>query len=168
MTLISCIIVAFSGLLVTEADYVNNYDQPFDFQCPAAQILSYISSVHHNGAEDRRWEFLCRTVGKTDTCNWSDYVNTFDEMVAFSCPDGTVMTGVSSYHDNRPEDRRFKFQCCRVVEKQTSGCFMTNYVNDYDEKLTLDVPEGHAVKGAFSCYHNGAHDRRWKFEICKL
>ena len=41
-----------------------------------------------------------------------EYVNDFDAPVAFQCPNGGALDGVGSYHDNGPEDRRFRFYCC--------------------------------------------------------
>lgn len=41
-----------------------------------------------------------------------EYVNDFDQPLVFQCPHGGVLDGVSSYHDNHREDRRFKFYCC--------------------------------------------------------
>lgn len=51
-----------------------------------------------------------------------DYVNDFDKPVVFQCPNGGVMDGVHSYHDNGAEDRRFRFYCCEkpgYVQKQS-------------------------------------------------
>ena len=48
------------------------------------------------------------------SCSWTDYVNDWDNTYNYSCPDGKVLVGVGSKHDNRKEDRRFRFQCCRL------------------------------------------------------
>ncbi|KAH9492205.1 Inter-alpha-trypsin inhibitor heavy chain H3 [Bulinus truncatus] len=97
-------LVVISTDHVASDGYVNDWDQPFNFSCPDGQILSYISSVHSNKKEDRRWEFLCRTAGRTSSCTDSGYVNKFDEPVVFTCPGDRVMTGVHGYHSDRYED----------------------------------------------------------------
>ncbi|AQT28062.1 minor tail protein [Vibrio phage pVa-21] len=38
------------------------------------------------------------------------YVNGFDQVVDWTCPDGSVMVGAYSYHTNHTEDRRWRFR----------------------------------------------------------
>ncbi|KAH9492207.1 hypothetical protein Btru_026558 [Bulinus truncatus] len=153
---------------VVSAGYINDWDQPFNFRCPDGQVISYISSVHDNRREDRRWEFLCRTVASTYSCTDSGYVNNFDEPLVFTCPGDKVMIGVHGYHSNRHEDRRFGFHCCDLLNRRPRDCYTTDYVNNWDGKLTLAVPEGRVVKGAFSTHNNRREDRRWRYQICSI
>ncbi|KAH9498908.1 hypothetical protein Btru_004999 [Bulinus truncatus] len=162
--LLSYLLIVISLLFSQSSGYVNNWDQPFDFKCPGHQVLSYISSVHSNYHEDRRWEFHCRTAGATGNCFSSAFVNWFDEMVVFRCPGETVLTGMASYHDNGAEDRRFRFHCCPVTGSPPRSCYMSGYVNNWDDKLTMRVPEGRAIKG----HDNKKEDRRWMFEVCYI
>ncbi|XP_059159174.1 dermatopontin-like [Physella acuta] len=148
--------------------YVNEWDQPFDFKCPLGQAISYVSSVHNNHYEDRRWEFHCRSVGSTGACEDSGYVNEFDQQLTYVCPLNKAITGVASYHDNHYEDRRFRFQCCSVNDRNLTGCYITGDVNTWDGKLTLFVPDGKVVNGAFSTHNNYYEDRLWRFNICNI
>merc|ERR1712121_102154 len=87
--------------------------------------IKQIKSIHNNHREDRLWEAICGKLPgiKADrSCKWSGYVNGFDETIAFTCPAGTVMTGMSSYHDNRREDRRFNFYCCATRAETIINC----------------------------------------------
>ena len=43
------------------------------------------------------------------------YVNAFDQPVEFTCPADQVMVGESSYHNNEPEDRQYRFRCCSIA-----------------------------------------------------
>ena len=52
-----------------------------------------------------------------------EYVNNWDEVIAFQCPQNGYITGIDSYHDNGPEDRRFKFRCC-----ETTGKLLISYM----------------------------------------
>lgn len=38
------------------------------------------------------------------------YVNAFDEIIDWTCPNGSVVVGFNSYHDNKREDRRWRFR----------------------------------------------------------
>ena len=49
----------------------------------------------------------------------SDYVNEWDQPVTYQCPNDGFITGIDSVHDNRYEDRRFKYQCCEVAGRPT-------------------------------------------------
>ena len=55
------------------------------------------------------------------TCKYfiTDYENDLDGVLIFQCPHGGAVTGVSSFHDNGKEDRRFKFQCCESTGETT-------------------------------------------------
>ena len=52
------------------------------------------------------------------SCSWTGYVNGWDAQYSYNCPNGKVLLGVSSYHDNHKEDRRFKFNCCLLKVSQ--------------------------------------------------
>ncbi|KAK0058741.1 dermatopontin 2 [Biomphalaria pfeifferi] len=168
MPRMAAFLVIVSLATVVSAGYVNDWDSPFNFRCPDNQIISYTSSIHDNRKEDRRWEFLCRTAGKTHSCIDSGYVNEFDEPIVYTCPGNKVMVGAHSYHSNKHEDRKFGFYCCDIKGKSPRNCYDTGYVNDWDQKLTLVVPEGKAIKAAFSHHDNRREDRRWKYQICTL
>ena len=54
-----------------------------------------------------------RTI-ETYNCSLTGYVNNFDGGHTSSCGGNRVMIGFSSYHDNGPEDRRFRLWCCDI------------------------------------------------------
>merc|ERR1712212_1394394 len=115
--LAACVAVAFAG-------WQNNWDGKHHMVCRDGEHIKQIKSMHSNSKEDRLWEAICAKMPgvKVDkSCRWSGYVNGWDEMLAFTCPSGTVMTGMSSYHDNGREDRRFQFYCCGA-RAETINC----------------------------------------------
>lgn len=61
----------FALCVLTDCAYINLPGQPFDFQCPAGQVISRVSSVYDVLLEDRQWEFGCRTENVTQTCSTS-------------------------------------------------------------------------------------------------
>ena len=50
----------------------------------------------------------------TPTCQKSGYVNNYDNIMNFECPDRGIVTGFESKHDNKKEDRIWKINCCNV------------------------------------------------------
>ncbi|XP_072566487.1 hemagglutinin/amebocyte aggregation factor-like [Paramormyrops kingsleyae] len=150
-----------------EPRWENSYDNPLNFDCPYKQSISSIHSKHDNHREDRLWEFQCKdTFNSNPQCFWTPEVNDFDEEFTFVCPNNYVMTGMSSYHDNKHEDRRWQFQCCQIYNYCNSNCQWTPYVNNYDEEFTWLVPSMNFLVGAESIHHNKHEDRRWKFYYC--
>jgi len=103
------------GDLVYESRYgnINSYDSTSYVDCPANYVLTGIQSHHHNGAEDRQFRYDCGHFSgwSTSNPNTTPYVNGWDQTVNYYCPSGKVLTGMRSYHNNGPEDRRFQFTC---------------------------------------------------------
>ncbi|XP_048012065.1 hemagglutinin/amebocyte aggregation factor-like isoform X1 [Megalobrama amblycephala] len=151
----------------TELRWENSYDQPLDFKCPPGQSISYIKSEHHNHHEDRLWEFGCKdTFDSGSDCFLSPYANDFDQPLNFVCPPHHIMAGMSSYHNNKHEDRRWQFYCCRSNGHCTANCEWTTYVNWFDEYFHWNVPNQNYLVGAESYHENKHEDRRWKYMYC--
>ncbi|XP_073706335.1 hemagglutinin/amebocyte aggregation factor-like [Garra rufa] len=93
--------------------YVNDFDQVLMFECPPQHVITGMISYHSNAHEDRRWKFYCcRSPCITSSCHWTSYVNSFDEYFHWTVPDQNVLVGVHSYHQNREEDRRWRYKVC--------------------------------------------------------
>ncbi|XP_041376727.1 dermatopontin-like [Gigantopelta aegis] len=95
--------------------YVNGFDDPLLFQCANNGVITGIGSYHSNPTEDRRFKFRCCSIpGKTlKNCRFStSYHNTFDNDLNYYIPSNKVLKGAFSYHSNRHEDRRWKFEVC--------------------------------------------------------
>ncbi|MEE6477739.1 hypothetical protein FKM82_011612 [Ascaphus truei] len=147
--------------------WANSYDQPLHFACQGHQSISLIISEHHNGNEDRVWDFGCKnTFSKPSSCYWTGYINNFDEAFDFTCPFGSVLSGMDSYHDNKKEDRRWKFYCCSGEVAIGHSCKWSGYVNSFDGYLRWDAPINYYLVGASSYHDNDKEDRRWKYQYC--
>ena len=147
-----------------------NYDDPFQFTCRGGNPINWIKSEHHNGAEDRRWEFGCRYVRNThfSRCRWSGYVNNWHGPFTYQCPHKWFVAGMSGIHSNDYEDRRFKFYCCKRSRRQRlHGCFYTQRTT-YDNYFSIRFPHHDVMRGVISDYRNGNRDRRFTFELCHL
>lgn len=109
----------FGRTTVSDATNSNQLDGVSKIECPANSVITRIRSSHSNKHEDRTWSYRCQEIKdwETDMCQWTDFVNDFDKSFHFECGDQHVIAGIQSIHDNHHEDRRFKFQCCRMREK---------------------------------------------------
>ena len=151
-------------------NWQNEWDGHHKHTCGAGDYLRRLKSTHDNGKEDRRWEFICgRTANLPagNDCEWSGYLNNWDERVLVNCRNGGVIAGMESDHNDRAEDRRFKFRCCNFNYKPIN-CYWSNYTNQWDENMDYTVPVGKLVTGAFSFHRNDKEDRRWQFMECDI
>jgi len=160
--------VAFEDVVKrAEYEFVNEYDQPFDFKCKEGESIDEIATEHDNYREDRRWDFTCKKNQViTKDCTWSGEVNNFDQDFDYKCEKG-VIAGIASHHDNHYEDRRFKFYCCKV-KHELKDCLDTDWVNNWDERFTVKVAKGMAMVGMSSIHKNYYDDRRFKLHYCKV
>uniref|UniRef100_A0A8C2EU29 Hemagglutinin/amebocyte aggregation factor-like n=1 Tax=Cyprinus carpio TaxID=7962 RepID=A0A8C2EU29_CYPCA len=140
------------GLVGRAQGWRNSYDGVLNFQCPAGQSISSITSEHNNNYEDRVWDFGCQAT-KSESCFWTSYVNDFDQVILFECPTQHVIAGMSSYHSNSYEDRRWKFLCCRS-SCVSANCHWTSYVNSFDEYFHWIVPSQNFLVGTGSYHQN--------------
>jgi len=152
---------------LVETRWKSNWDKQFDFSCPSGQHISRIKSIHSNKKEDRRWDFECRSGFVTPTCQKSGYVNNYDNIMNFECPDRGIVTGFESKHDNKKEDRIWKINCCNPQGK-TGDCRWTSYINDMDGPMDFSVPNGEAIVGLYSQHSNHKEDRTFKLKICQF
>ncbi|CAG5128367.1 unnamed protein product [Candidula unifasciata] len=157
--------VACNGQWMTE------YDQHFKIECPDQQIIKSLESQHDNKYEDRVWNMICALATneiRIGACEWSGYVNNYDELLEYQCADERIIAGIESIHENAYEDRKYSFKCCVPEGVVAHSCEITPYVNDYDKLFNYRVPDGFAIKGVDSVHDNHYEDRIFKFEICKL
>ncbi|XP_059174008.1 dermatopontin-like [Physella acuta] len=162
------LLLSLLAVFGAEAAYMTSFDQQFDFICPRGEALSYIGSENSNVFQDRVWEFRCRNAQVSRTCFKSDYVNEFDQLLAYMCPDSYVLTGVESYNDNAFSDRRFKFQCCKPHNARLNNCTLTEALNKYDANFEYTVPAGRVIRGIFSAHSDWFEDRVWKLYTCRI
>lgn len=86
--------------------------------CPRNWALTTIASSHDNHHEDRRWTYNCGHFGgwQVEQCDWTGWVNNYDQAFTFQCPHNKVIGGMKSVHNNHHEDRVFKFKCCKMTK----------------------------------------------------
>nr|AFJ91810.1 dermatopontin [Ostrea edulis] len=140
------------------AQWQNDWDRPLNFQCSSNNAISYITSVHDNRKEDRRFNFHCRPVhtgSGSVSCHLSGYANNYDQPVLYTCPNGGYLNGVSSIHNNRKEDRQYRFRCCAPSSGYYhTDCTWTGWVNNWDEYFSYSVPRNYVIRGINSIHNN--------------
>ncbi|XP_065928481.1 hemagglutinin/amebocyte aggregation factor-like [Magallana gigas] len=151
----------------------NNWNQPLNFQSSSERPAIYqVVSTLHNFYEDRRFDFNCRQVPSVSgsiNCKWSGYVNEYDANVLHTCSNGGYLNGVHSIHNNKKEDRRYKFRCCTPRSGfYHKNCKWTGWENKYDKTLNYFAPTAYVIKGVNSIHNNKKEDRIFRFEICKV
>ncbi|XP_045162366.2 dermatopontin-like [Mercenaria mercenaria] len=98
-------------------DWQNDFDSLLAFECANNGYINGMKSFHDNNAEDRRWGFHCCELAGIHLfdCKLTDWTNDWDHHQDYSLPAGYVMRGVFSIHDNSYEDRRYKYEICKVA-----------------------------------------------------
>jgi len=152
-------------------NWINNWDAYFDFKCAAGKVITGIESYHDNNYEDRRFKFKCcelqadRTeyYSITQDSAWSAYKNTFDNRLVVTAASNRAFCGVSSYHDNDYEDRRYRFKECSSSNGAiTSGSMWYSGWSTYDAALNLVCPDNKVLRYIDSYHDNYTEDRKFK------
>ncbi|XP_066275759.1 hemagglutinin/amebocyte aggregation factor-like [Branchiostoma lanceolatum] len=96
--------------------WVNDYDGQMGFTCPFNSLVTGFESKHSNSQEDRRWMVRCsKTAGMVTYNNvLTPYQNEWDKPMDYSATFGYFLRGIHGYHDNSKNDRRYKFDVCRI------------------------------------------------------
>ncbi|XP_013791521.1 hemagglutinin/amebocyte aggregation factor-like [Limulus polyphemus] len=99
-------------------NYVNDWEGLVHFTCGNGEAIAGFNSYHDNNKEDRKWRiYCCKDENKctdNNTCTWTEYVNKWNAILHYLVPRDYVLTGVISEHDNRKEDRRWKYRHCQL------------------------------------------------------
>ncbi|XP_062592882.1 hemagglutinin/amebocyte aggregation factor-like [Saccostrea cucullata] len=166
-----CLVLYFQMVFT----WKNEWDRPLNFQCPLqTQAIDAVVSYHRDDYEDRRYELHCGNVIRSSdvavNCEWTGYVNDFDQVVHFQCPGAGYINGMASYHRDSYEDRRHKFRCCgpKSSNYYYRNCRWTGWLNNFDDPVAYFVPDGFVLRGVNSVHNDNYEDRRFQFEVCQL
>ncbi|RMX44887.1 hypothetical protein pdam_00012547, partial [Pocillopora damicornis] len=86
-------------------DWANTWDGMVLFSCPKGKSIRRIHSIHRNCIEDRIWAFSCESNSAAQVCSWTGFVNSYDDLLNFKCPNNGFISGIYSVHSNKREDR---------------------------------------------------------------
>lgn len=142
-------------IVIAQMQWQNTWDSRLHVSCPNGKAFQRVLSVHSNHHEDRLWQWDCGTVSRSHMdCHWTGYVNKFDGPMQFNCPSNQVLAGAISKHNNRKEDRRWKFRCCSARGYYTKNCYLSGFINHWDKKMHYGVGGSRAFVGLYSFHNN--------------
>ena len=102
--------------------------------------------------------------------NDHEFSNQLDSPIDFYWKDGGVaVTGMGGKHSNYHEDRVYYFYASPVTVKTKPGsCGWTIFLNDWDEKLDIQLDSRQYIAGMYSYHNDRYEDRRWKLYVCSV
>jgi len=155
----------------------NDWDKEQWCLCEKGQRVSKISSVHSNSKEDRKWTLTCGQITPEFIVpNVPDWYQISEE----NDWDGEIywrgaananhgfLVGMTSYHSNSKEDRKYKFFSARSDNWYTTSCVWHKNVNDWDDPLSWTLGDDEVIGGLYSVHSNKKEDRIWTIQVCKL
>jgi len=144
-------------------NWVNNWDGNMKYS-PGHQatFVSGLGGQHDNGKEDRLFKVMYTQIGANKArSQWSNWANSWDGDLTYTCPSNMVITGLHSYHDNGKEDRRWKFRCSSFKGLAVNQGSWSGWKNDWDKTFYASCGQKPLV-GLHSVHSNRKEDRRWK------
>lgn len=114
--------------------WLNNWDQPIRYTCPNNGKVIGLHSYHHNHHEDRRWEIACCEVPKDRRptyCKWTGWQNPWDGVLNYKVPNGWILSGMHSIHDNGREDRLYEFYICQIPRCEITHAYISGSVRSH-------------------------------------
>jgi len=158
------------NLATTRTSYVNNWDERLYWTAQPNRMVTGLYSVHNNHKEDRRWKFYYGSASglTTSDCHWSGTVNDWDKELSYTCQHDRAITGFHSWHSNHREDRRWKFQCCRVNGASLVDQGLRVHEHNWDGRLDSKCKSNEVLTGLYSSHHNHYEDRIWRIRCGKL
>ena len=91
----------------------------------------------------------------------------YRQNINFECPEGFALHRLYSRHNNRQEDRQWRFDCKQISGSALTSCSWTP-THNFDQPFIGGCSNGFAIAGFRSvAYSTGARDRQFSVECCK-
>ena len=105
------------------------------------------------------------------TVGLAAYQNDWDDSFYVMCNtrQGEALYRVQSVHSNSKGDRRWMWQCKRIVSGAMFSCYWSEPYTDYGQAFTFQCNETRyeVLSGVRSVHSNQKKDRKWSFYCCK-
>merc|ERR1740121_902020 len=149
-----------------------NWDEHWTREAPGGNyLLGAMNSWHDNGKEDRVWTIQYKKFHVGGMRNWASpgwrtWGNDWDRHFEQECGGYQVMTGITTYHDNKKEDRRWAIKCGTVDANGEGQRWWTHTLNGWDAHMYLDSSApAQLLVGMKSWHDNGKEDRLFQFRF---
>jgi len=150
----------------------NNWDAPQRCICGSGRAVAQLVSYHDNHREDRRWTLTCYSRSYTTISSGTSMTNNWDsEFLWESGPNvNEYMYGMTSYHDNHREDRRFTVYYRRLASNyRFVSCSDWVRINSWDGNMNYYVSSSSRVITGLKSHHdNHREDRLWYVKSCQI
>jgi len=97
---------------------------------------------------------------------YSGWMNSWDGVLSWDAGSNRMITGFTSVHDNRREDRVWGFHSAAASGVSCRDQGFHGYANNWDHPLTFVCPDNQALERVYSYHDNRREDRRWRFGCC--
>jgi len=151
----------------------NGWDAPQYCLCNKGERIVKFASVHNSRREDRQWDLGCKAIP------WLTFSS--DKWISITPGNGwdgaqewngvasnSFLVGFSSHHDNRREDRIYRFFTARSNSFALHHCSGWRTLNDYDRPINLQLGDEEVIAGVKSVHNNHHEDRRFSVITCKI
>jgi len=165
--------------LIPRAGYscrVNDWDSYQTCRCQNGMKISQFGSYHDNHKEDRRWDLKCEDIAPEATAaetNWNSYrtgENWWDSVLhwRWGIANNAFMTGMTSYHDNHREDRRYTIYYSNSPNWVLKDCSGWKQLNGWDGAFTHNLRGNRVISELYSLHNNHREDRLFWIKECSL
>ena len=121
---------------------VNGWDSYQYCKCRPGQRISKFESYHDNHREDRQWHLQCSDIIPNEIArhtSWLKYItgynNGWDGAFYWAYNGWCYMVGMTSYHDNHKEDRRYNLYYSCSHQWTLTSCSGWQWLNSWDGQV---------------------------------
>ena len=97
--------------------FVNNLEKDINYKCGNDKVIAGLASNYTSKNRDRRWQFKCCPLGQNyiiHGCDFTPDLNAYYGQLAYTAPDGFLISGIFGVFDYRKRDRVWRVDHCKM------------------------------------------------------
>ena len=152
----------------------NSKDKKQYCLCNQGERVVRFASKHYNKEEDRVWDLGCKPINPELTIRGDRWIsktekNKLDEPQLWNgVHSNSFLVGMESEHDNGAEDREYTFCTARSDNFALKQCSAWKKLNDFDEKIDLQLGDEEVIAAITSVHKKKKGDREFSVITCKI
>ena len=152
----------------------NSKDEKQYCLCNQGERVVRFASKHYNKEEDRVWDLGCKPINPELTIpgdwviSWTEKHKLNEDQLWNGVDSNSFLVGMESEHDNGAEDRAFTFFTARSDNFALKQCSDWKKLNDFDEKIDLQLGDEEVIAAIKSVHSNKDEDREFSVITCKI